>query len=79
MRSLLETLLIPVIFSVSWLTVVHAESRPNILWITAEDMSPVLGSYGDETQFSTYRPQEISGTHLLFRSESAIRDHQQPI
>lgn len=24
-----------------------AADRPNILWITAEDMSPVLGSYGD--------------------------------
>ncbi|MDQ3622054.1 MAG: sulfatase [Verrucomicrobiota bacterium] len=24
-----------------------AESRPNILWITAEDMSPNLGAYGD--------------------------------
>ena len=25
-----------------------AKDRPNILWITAEDMSPVLGCYGDE-------------------------------
>ncbi|MEM6916621.1 MAG: sulfatase, partial [Verrucomicrobiota bacterium] len=25
-----------------------AEERPNILWITAEDMSPTLGAYGDE-------------------------------
>lgn len=25
-----------------------AEDRPNILWITAEDMSPALGCYGDE-------------------------------
>lgn len=24
------------------------EDRPNILWITAEDMSPTLGAYGDE-------------------------------
>ena len=25
------------------------ESRPNILWITCEDMSPHLGCYGDRT------------------------------
>ena len=25
----------------------QAEDRPNILWITAEDMSPTLGCYGD--------------------------------
>ena len=26
---------------------VYADERPNILWITAEDMSPALGCYGD--------------------------------
>ncbi|MHC4994980.1 MAG: sulfatase-like hydrolase/transferase, partial [Planctomycetota bacterium] len=26
----------------------HAADRPNILWITAEDMSPTLGCYGDD-------------------------------
>ena len=26
----------------------QAADRPNILWITAEDMSPVLGCYGDK-------------------------------
>ncbi len=26
----------------------HGVERPNILWITAEDMSPTLGCYGDE-------------------------------
>ena len=26
---------------------VHADSRPNILWISAEDLSPDLGCYGD--------------------------------
>lgn len=26
----------------------HAAERPNILWITAEDMSPTLGCYGDD-------------------------------
>ena len=25
-----------------------AQERPNILWITAEDMSPTLGCYGDD-------------------------------
>ena len=26
-----------------------AEDRPNIVWISVEDMSPWLGCYGDET------------------------------
>ncbi len=29
-------------------TTTHADDRPNILWITCEDMSPRLGCYGDE-------------------------------
>ena len=28
-------------------SVTLAADRPNILWLTAEDMSPQLGSYGD--------------------------------
>ena len=28
-------------------TLLGAADRPNILWITAEDFSPTLGSYGD--------------------------------
>ncbi len=28
--------------------VLQAVERPNILWITAEDMSPTLGCYGDD-------------------------------
>ena len=27
--------------------VAFGEEKPNILWITAEDMSPTLGAYGD--------------------------------
>ena len=26
----------------------NPDSKPNILWITAEDMSPMLGCYGDD-------------------------------
>lgn len=35
-----------------WLSLVsclYAQERPNILWITCEDMSPRLGCYGDDT------------------------------
>jgi len=28
--------------------IVVSQSNPNILWITAEDMSPTLGCYGDD-------------------------------
>ena len=31
---------------------IHAADQPNILWITAEDMSPTLGCYGDEYSVS---------------------------
>ena len=31
-----------------WCAAGRADDRPNILWITAEDMSPVLGCYGDQ-------------------------------
>lgn len=30
-----------------WFASAAAADRPNILWITAEDMSPTIGSYGD--------------------------------
>ncbi len=45
MRNLLPALFFSVaalFFSAS------AEDRPNLLWITAEDMSPTLGCYGDD-------------------------------
>jgi len=31
-----------------WCAAGRADDRPNILWITVEDMSPVLGCYGDQ-------------------------------
>ena len=40
-RFLWVALLLPV-----WSSVIAAE-RPNVLWITVEDMSPQLGCYGD--------------------------------
>jgi uncharacterized sulfatase len=42
----MKHLLIAVLLLVSALPV-SAQSRPNILWISAEDISPDLGSYGD--------------------------------
>ena len=42
----MKHLLIAVLLLVSALPV-SAQSRPNILWISAEDLSPDLGSYGD--------------------------------
>ena len=32
----------------TWCVLVCAADQPNILWITAEDMSPTLGCYGDK-------------------------------
>jgi len=37
----------------------HAVERPNILWLTAEDMSPNMGCYGDE-QALTPRLDELA-------------------
>lgn len=37
----------------------HAAERPNILWLTAEDMSPNMGCYGDE-QALTPRLDELA-------------------
>ena len=42
----MKRLLIAVLLLVSVLPA-SAQSRPNILWISAEDISPDLGSYGD--------------------------------
>ena len=32
----------------------RSADRPNILWITAEDLSPVLGCYGDENAYTPH-------------------------
>jgi N-sulfoglucosamine sulfohydrolase len=37
----------------------HAADRPNILWLTAEDMSPNMGCYGDD-QALTPRLDELA-------------------
>ena len=46
MRSLVAILIIAI--SVAVATPGRAQDNPNILWITAEDMSATLGCYGDE-------------------------------
>lgn len=43
----------------------RAASRPNILWITAEDMSPVLGCYGD-TQAVTPNLDQLARKSVRF-------------
>lgn len=37
------------LFALPCMTVAADAQRPNILWVTVEDMSPRLGCYGDET------------------------------
>lgn len=43
---------------------------PNILWITAEDMSPTLGCYGDEFA-NTPNLDQLAGRSLLYRNAFA--------
>ena len=38
----------PFVLALVHATVILAVERPNVLWITAEDMSPTLGCYGDK-------------------------------
>ena len=45
MKSIIHFLLSSMLFAP---VLLHAADRPNLLWITAEDMSPALGCYGDE-------------------------------
>lgn len=46
-----------------------AADRPNILWVTAEDMSPVLGCYGDEyattPHLDRFADQSVRYTHAF--------------
>ncbi|MCH2207992.1 MAG: sulfatase-like hydrolase/transferase [Lentisphaerales bacterium] len=46
-----------------------AADRPNILWITAEDMSPVLGCYGDKDaitpHLNTFSERSVLYTHAF--------------
>lgn len=44
----------------------HAADRPNILWLSTEDMSPHLGCYGDE-QARTPHIDELAAEGILFK------------
>jgi len=47
------------------------EQKPNILWITCEDISPHLGCYGDQY---TYTPNldKMAKDGVLFRNANAV-------
>ncbi len=45
--------------------------RPNILWITCEDMSPRLGSYGD-TLVSTPNLDRLAGEGIRFTNAYSV-------
>ncbi len=47
-----------------------AQTRPNILWITAEDMSPTLGCYGDKYA-DTPAIDELAKSSLLYANAFA--------
>ena len=49
--------------------------RPNILWISTEDLSPHLGCYGDEIAQTPNldRLAAVSYTHLLGKSLDIMR------
>ena len=50
--------------------VLQAVERPNILWITAEDMSPTLGSYGD-TYATTPNIDKLAKEGVLYSNAFA--------
>ena len=50
--------------------VLQAVERPNILWITAEDMSPTLGCYGDDYA-TTPNIDKLAKEGVLYRNAFA--------
>ena len=48
-------------------TAAHAADRPNILWLSTEDMSPNLGCYGDK-QAHTPHIDELAAEGILFKN-----------
>ena len=53
--------------SVAAISSLHAAERPNILWLSTEDMSPNLGCYGDE-QARTPHIDELAAEGILFKN-----------
>jgi N-sulfoglucosamine sulfohydrolase len=57
------------IISLAWITTLASSPRPNILWITCEDMSPTLGCYGDKfadtPNLDKFASQSIRYTHAF--------------
>jgi N-sulfoglucosamine sulfohydrolase len=65
MRNLLISLFVLFLESLTF-----AADRPNILWITLEDMSPTLGCYGD-SYANTPNMNEFSKTAVLYTNAFA--------
>ncbi len=63
MRRLLPALLL--LLGVS--TRQDPAGRPNVLWITCEDISPNVGCYGDATAVTPNRTSEITASLKNFR------------
>lgn len=61
-----------IIFIISFAKWGYSAERPNILWITAEDMSPTLGCYGDNyantPNIDRLRQDSIKYTHAFATS-----------
>ena len=57
------------LFALGLSCAVQAADRPNILWITAEDMSPTLGCYGDTyattPHLDKFATQSVLYTHAF--------------